>query len=195
MFCFFSPPIWFGVCPLCFPKIHKALVKHWREQGIRIFTYLDDGVGAGKSYATASEASNFVKGDIAASGFIAHPEKCCWKPTQVGDLLGFTLNLKEGSIHVPPECIARLRERITLVSNGNPTARLAAGLVGTWCQCGLPSVLSVTCEPGPCTGISYQQSSGHSASLSPPRQLGKLNFGRTAFLVAMVDQFGTQSQK
>ena len=60
---------------------------------------------------------------------LAHPEKCCWEPTQVGDLLGFTLNLKEGTIHVPPERIARLRERITLVSNGNPTTRLAAALV------------------------------------------------------------------
>ena len=55
----------------------------------------------------------------------------------MGDLLGFTLNLKEGSIHVPPERITRLRERITLVSNGNPTARLAAGLVGTVVSMGL----------------------------------------------------------
>ena len=79
-----------------------------------------------------------VKGDIAASGFIAHPEKCCWEPTQVGDLLGFTLNLKKGSIHVPPERIARLREQITLVSSSNPTARLAASLVGTVVSMGLP---------------------------------------------------------
>lgn len=55
----------------------------------------------------------------------------------MGDLLGFTLNLKEGSIHVPPEHIARLRERITLVSNGDPTARLAAGSVGTAVSMGL----------------------------------------------------------
>ena len=49
----------------------------------------------------------------------------------MGDLLGGTLNLKEGSIHVPPEHITGLREQITLVSNGNSIARLAAGLVGT----------------------------------------------------------------
>lgn len=114
--CFFSVlPFGLASAPFVFRKIQKALVKDWREQGVRIFTYLDDGAGAGKSYATASAASSIVKGDIAASGFIAHPEKCCWEPTQVGDLLGFTLNLKEGTIHVPPEHIARLRERITRV--------------------------------------------------------------------------------
>ena len=134
---FFSSPIWSGICPFCFHKNPKSLVKHWREKGIRIFTYLDDGVGVGKSYATASAASNMVKGDIAASGFIAHPKKCCWEPTQVGDLLGFTLNLKEGSIHVPPERITRLHEQITLVSSSNPTTRLAASLVGKVVSMGL----------------------------------------------------------
>ena len=105
--------------PLFSQKIQKALVKHWREQGIRIFTCLNDGAGVGKSYATASTASSIIKWDIATSRFRAHAEKCCWEPTQVGDLLGFTLNLKEGtcSIHVPPEYIAHLREQITLVSN------------------------------------------------------------------------------
>ena len=130
-FVFSVLPFGLASAPFIFTKIQKVLVKHWHEQGIRIFTYLDDGAGAGKSYATTSAASNIVKGDIGTSGFIAHPEECCWEPTQVGDLLGFTLNLKEDSTHVPPERIARLRQRITLVSNGNPTARLAAGLVGT----------------------------------------------------------------
>ena len=92
----FSHLVW---CPppLVFTKIQKALVKHWCEQGIRIFTYLDDGAGVGKNYSTASTASSIVKWEIAASGFIAHPEKCYWEPTQVGDLLGFTLNLKVAS--------------------------------------------------------------------------------------------------
>ena len=97
--CFFFLVLPFGLVspPLVFTKIQKALVKHWCEQGIRIFTYLDDGAGVGKNYSTASTASSIVKWEIAASGFIAHPEKCYWEPTQVGDLLGFTLNLKVAS--------------------------------------------------------------------------------------------------
>jgi len=50
--------------PFVFTKIQKALVKNWCEQGIRIFTYLDDGEGIRKKYATAS---SIVKWDIAAS--------------------------------------------------------------------------------------------------------------------------------
>ena len=68
--------------PYVFTKIQKALVKHWREQCIRIFTYLDDGA-----------ASRRVAEDIAASGFVVHPEKHCWEPTQVRESLGFILNL------------------------------------------------------------------------------------------------------
>ena len=73
----------------------------------------------------------------------------------VGDLtaLGFTLNLKEGSIHVTPERIARLRERITLVSNGNPTAGLAAGLLGTVVSMGL-ALGPVSCLWSQCITLS-----------------------------------------
>ena len=178
-----------------FTKIQKALVKHWREQGIRIFTYLDDGTGVEKSYATASAASNIVKGDIAASGFIAHPEKCCREPTQVGDLLGFALNLKEGSIYPPPERIARLLERITHVSSGNPTARLAAGLVGT--------VVSMGLALGPVNRLWTRALYRHILSTEfwsqritlSPEAVGKLSFGRTAFITAIADQFGTQIRK
>ena len=89
-FAFSVLPFGLTSVPFVSTKIQKALVKHWCEQGIRIFTYLDDGAGVGKSYTTASEASKIAKGDIAASRFIAHPEKCCWEPSQVGDLLEFT---------------------------------------------------------------------------------------------------------
>ena len=82
--------------PYVFTKIQKALAKHWREQGICIFTYLDDGVGVEKSLKTARAASRRVREGTAASGFVAHPEQCCWEPTQVGELLGFILNLREG---------------------------------------------------------------------------------------------------
>ena len=39
-------PFGLAVGPFIFTKIQKALTKHWRRQGIRLFTYLDDGVGA-----------------------------------------------------------------------------------------------------------------------------------------------------
>ena len=79
-------PFGLASTPYVFTRIQKALVKHWREQGIRIFTYLDD-----------LAASRRVREIIAASSFVAQPEKCCWEPTQEGDLLSFILNLREAS--------------------------------------------------------------------------------------------------
>ena len=104
-FVFSALPFGLASAPHVFTKIQKALVKHWREQGIRIFTYLDDGAGADKTLAAARTSSTKVREDIAASGFVAHPDKCCWEPTQEGELLGFSLNLKEGIIQVPQQRI------------------------------------------------------------------------------------------
>ena len=126
-------PFGLASAPHIFTKIKKALVKHWREQGIRIFTYLDDGAGADKTLAAARTSSKKVREDIAASGFVAHPDKCCWETTQDGELLGFSLNLKEGIIRVPQQRIKGLKERIAIVTRQEctTTARQLASLVGT----------------------------------------------------------------
>lgn len=138
-FVFSVLPFGLASAPYVFTKIQKALVKHWREQGIRIFTYLDDGAGAGKTLEIARAASARVREDIAASGFVAHPEKSCWEPTQVGELLGFILDLRAGVIRVPPRRIDGLRERIDLVTRQKSAvmARHLAGLVGTIVSMGL----------------------------------------------------------
>ena len=134
-----SPPLRFSIRPYVFSKIQKALVKHWREQGIQIFTYLDDGAGADGTLEAARAASGRVKADVAASGFVAHPEKRCWEPTQEGELLGFILNLRTGVIRVPPRHIEGLRERINPVTRykSSIAARQLAGLVGTIVSMGL----------------------------------------------------------
>ena len=38
-------PFGLSVVPFIFATIQKALMKHWIRQGIRLFTYLDDGAG------------------------------------------------------------------------------------------------------------------------------------------------------
>ena len=114
----------------------------------------------------------------------------------VGDLtaLGFTLNLKEGSIHVTPERIARLRERITLVSNGNPTAGLAAGLLGTVVSMGLAlSPISCLWTRALYRDILSAEFWSQCITLSP-RQLGKLSFLRTAFITTMGTTLGCRSK-
>ena len=42
-------PFGFSFAPFLFTKLLKPLLKKWRQQGISIAVYLDDGIGAGKN--------------------------------------------------------------------------------------------------------------------------------------------------
>lgn len=87
--------------PFIFTKIQKALTKHWRRQGIHLFTYLDDGAGADSDFCEAQWVSDMVQQDVRRSGFVANDEKSQWVPVQSGELLGYVLNLHAGTFQVP----------------------------------------------------------------------------------------------
>lgn len=53
-------PFGLSVGPYIFTKIQRAQTKHWRRQGIRIFTYLDDGAGADSDFCETPGASGCV---------------------------------------------------------------------------------------------------------------------------------------
>lgn len=86
------------VCPwvLIFSLRFRAPVEHWRSKGFGIFVYLDDGAGADQVLNKAIKMSTVVRRDIAASGFIANEEKSQWVPSQLGELLGFIMDLQHG---------------------------------------------------------------------------------------------------
>ena len=94
-------PFGLSVGPFVFTKIQKALTKHWRSKGIRIFTYLDDGAGADSDFYEAQRVSDLVRHDVQRSGFVANDEKSQWVPVQSGELLGYVLNLRMGTFQVP----------------------------------------------------------------------------------------------
>ena len=91
--------------PYIFTKVQRALTKYWRRQGIRIFTYLDDGAGAESSFLEAQDVSNIVRQDVVCSGFVANDIKSQWTPVQSGELLGFILDLNAGIFQVPQKPI------------------------------------------------------------------------------------------
>jgi len=79
--------------PNHFTKILRTLVKHWRSKG---YIYLDDGADADQVLNKAMKTSTVVRRDIALSSFIASEEKSQWIPSQLGELLGFTVDLQHG---------------------------------------------------------------------------------------------------
>ena len=94
-------PFGLSTGPYIFTKVQRTLTKHWRSQGIRIFTYLDDGAGAERSFQEAQEVSDLVRWDVKLSGFVANDIKSQWTPAQMGELLGFVLDLSAGTFQVP----------------------------------------------------------------------------------------------
>ena len=76
--------------PYVFSKKQRAVVKHWRGKGLRVFTYLDDRAGAESTREVAQQTSNLVQQDIKQSGFVAHKNKYQWEPVQsAGIATGF----------------------------------------------------------------------------------------------------------
>ena len=105
--------------PLVFSKIQKALFQHWRAQGIRIFAYLDDGVGGHSSLQEAKLVSQMVRNDIDQSDFVWHPEKSFWDPAHCDEVLGFIVNLAEGYFRVPERRITQLNGLLHNIGSNN----------------------------------------------------------------------------
>ena len=74
----------------------KVLIKHWRSSGIRIFGFIDDVFGGGRTLNEAQKISNLVRQDLANSGFLENTEKSIWVPCQRGQHLGNIVDLKKG---------------------------------------------------------------------------------------------------
>ncbi|CAC5424555.1 unnamed protein product [Mytilus coruscus] len=55
--------------PYLFTKCLRLIVKYWRENGVDIVLYLDDGLGMGKNKLEASECSSFVQTSLLEAGY------------------------------------------------------------------------------------------------------------------------------
>ena len=60
-FCFTVLPFGILSAPFFFTKCLKTLLKFWRQNGINIVLYLDDGFGIGSSLRDCSQNSDFVR--------------------------------------------------------------------------------------------------------------------------------------
>ena len=132
-------PFGLASAPFMFTKIQKVLVSHWRKQGIRIFTYLDDGAGAKNNYTEAKAVSQLAQQDILASGFVENAEKCQWEPVQCGELLGFITDLASDLFIVPDRRVEALQHLLQQVLDNkfSISARHVAQIAGCLVSIGL----------------------------------------------------------
>ena len=79
---FYCPPFWLSSAPFIFTKCLRPMVKLWRENGLKIVLYLDDGLLMAPSYDTCNLASTFVRDSLSQAGFHINFEKSVFIPTQ-----------------------------------------------------------------------------------------------------------------
>ena len=114
-----------------FTKTVRCLVKYWRESGIKILVYLDDGLSFSDNFEQALIHSERVKNDLYRAGFVANEEKSTWLPTQILTWLGTSINLNEGHLFITEKRVSTVLNEIQSVLNRpRLTARKLAGITG-----------------------------------------------------------------
>ena len=104
----------FGLSTACyvFTKLLRPVVKYWRSKGTRIVIYINDGICASSTLQEPKSDSAVVASDLDDAGFVLNVPKSKLSPHQVGDCLGFIVDLLSGCFRVPGEKIDRLKKRI-----------------------------------------------------------------------------------
>ena len=105
-------PFGLSPAPYVFTKVMRQPTKYWRQKGIRIVLYIDDGLGGAGTFNRALTVSQQVKSDLISCGFTPN-QKSVWIPTQELIWLGHVLNFREATITVTQEKILKLKQDIS----------------------------------------------------------------------------------
>ena len=93
-------------------KVMRQLTKDWRQKGIRIVLYIDDGLGGAGTFNRALTVSQLVKSNLISCRFTPN-QKSVWSPTEELIWLGHVLNFREATITVTQEKILKLKQGIS----------------------------------------------------------------------------------
>ena len=103
-----------------------------KSLAIKIFAFIDDILGEGRSFNDALAISNCVKSQLEESGFVINIGKFHRVTAQQGEHLGYVIDLKRGLFKVPQ---GRRDTMFTMLSEVEKvalaTARALASLVGS----------------------------------------------------------------
>ena len=94
--------------------VPKYLVKCWRSKGTCVIVCIDDGIGVLKSKV---QNLVIVVFDLKLVRFVLNIPKSCSEPQQIGQCLGFILDLLKGNFYVPDDKLASLK---SVVRNAYP---------------------------------------------------------------------------
>ena len=79
------------------------MVKRWRNNGLKVVLYIDDGICVGATKQATSHTAKMIRQDLTRAGFVINEEKSDFEPRQRVTWLGFSLDLNQGNISVPEQ--------------------------------------------------------------------------------------------
>ena len=131
-FVFTVLPFGLTSAPFIFTKVMRVLVKHWRENCVRIACFIDDGAGVGATFEKTKKHSYFVKNSLQLSGFIVNEEKSIWFPTEKMTWLGINVDLNNKIFTISDERLHSAVFALQFIINSLPycTARILARFCG-----------------------------------------------------------------
>ena len=122
-----------SICPRKFTKFLKPLYANLRAQGHESLGYIDDSYLQGDSYSECTSNVIDTVSILDKVGFVTHPEKSVFIPTQVLTFRGFLLNSVTMTVRLTPEQAAKIRDAcLELKSSNNKgtTIREVARVIG-----------------------------------------------------------------
>ena len=104
----------FGLCsaPFIFTEVMHSLVKFWRREGIKIWLYIDDGLGVSPSLDLALEEAELVRNSLTQCGFIVNSKKLLCQPQKELIWLRIKINLINLRFTIPENRILSIMESI-----------------------------------------------------------------------------------
>lgn len=117
--------------PRLFTKLSKPIYSHLRKMGHMNSAFIDDSFLMGDSLADARRNVMDSVRVIRSAGFVIHPIKSVFHPTQVLTYLGFILNSVDMTVKITPERASRLQEAAKRIYDSDfVTIRQVAEAVG-----------------------------------------------------------------
>lgn len=98
-----------------FAKVLREPVKFFRAKGMKIITFLDDGIGAESCNDKAKYVSICVNQQLENLGFLFADDKCEWLPTQHRIWLDLLWDMEKRKIFITEDIIERLKTSLEFV--------------------------------------------------------------------------------
>jgi hypothetical protein len=117
---------------IIFTKCLRPLEQFWRENGVKVVLYLDDGFGMNKDVSSCYEDAQFVKESLIEAGLFINEEKSGFNPVTKLEWLGIVWNSTEFTLSIPERRVYDIMYSLCVILKSYPifTARHLAQVVG-----------------------------------------------------------------